>query len=105
MTEEEESFAKRNVDFSQIPFSAVFVIHDNGMDWGLATQIITEVMASKGGLMGTRRDTIRSDDTTVPLILTNPDVIWGKWVKPLFTSAALTTVNTHYRDSAWAPSG
>jgi len=80
MSAEEESFVKRDVDFSKVPFSAVFVIHDNGMDWGLATQIITEIMASKGGLMGTRRNSMKGEEATVPLILTNPDVIWGKWV-------------------------
>ena len=78
MSAEEESFAKRDIDFSTVPFSAVFVIHDNGMDWGLATQVITEVMSSKGGLMGTRKDMTNGGKPDVPLILTNPDVIWGK---------------------------
>lgn len=43
LTSEEETFVKRGVDFSTTPFSAVFVIHDDGMDWGLATQVITEI--------------------------------------------------------------
>jgi len=77
LTSEEEGFVKRNVDFSQIGFSAVFVIHDNGMDWGLATQVITEVLTSQGGVLGTYKARQGGADAEVPLILTNPDVIWG----------------------------
>jgi hypothetical protein len=68
---------KRGVDFANIAFSAVFVIHDNGMDWGLATQVITELMTSDGGRLGTHKKRGQGKDGEVPLILTNPDVIWG----------------------------
>ena len=77
LTPEEQAFVKRDVDFSSLPFSAVFVIHDNGMDWGLATQVITEVLSSKNGALGTRRDMSSGSEGQIPLILTNPDVIWG----------------------------
>lgn len=49
------------------------------MDWGLAIQVITELLGSEGGVLGTRRDRQfgESDGRDLPLILTNPDVIWG----------------------------
>lgn len=64
------------MDFSKIPFKAVFVIHDNGMDWAFAIQVITEVLGSEGGVLGTARKG-KGDGGQIPLILTNPDVIWG----------------------------
>jgi hypothetical protein len=69
---------QRNVDFSQIPFSAIFVIHDRGLDWGASTQVITELMESEGGRLGTKRARQFgvADGQEIPLILTNPDVIW-----------------------------
>lgn len=97
LNSEEQAFVKRDIDFSQIPFSAVFVIHDNGMDWGLATQVITEVLASNGGVLGTRRDV--SSGVQVPLILTNPDVIWGSWV--LIHSTRSQAEITLCHDSEW----
>lgn len=93
LTEEEQAFAKarlsfnpdrletdkqRDVDFSQIPFQAIFVIHDRGLDWGASVQIITELLESQGGRLGTKRprEFGVSDGQEIPIILTNPDVIW-----------------------------
>lgn len=68
----------KRIDFSTTPFHAIFVIHDNGMDWGLATQVITELLGSEGGVLGTKRSRgFGQDGGNLPLILTNPDVIWG----------------------------
>ena len=50
------------------------------MDWGLATQVILELLSSDGGLLGTRRANLQygqTDGRDLPLILTNPDVVWG----------------------------
>jgi hypothetical protein len=77
LSSEEQSFVKRNVDFGKLGFSAVFVIHDNGMDWGLAIQVLTEVLSSQDGTLGTRRHAHEMHQGQIPLILTNPDVIWG----------------------------
>lgn len=89
LSTEEESFVKvclssrsantKRIDLSTTPLHAIFVIHDNGMDWGMATQIITELLGSDNGIMGTRRDRQfgRADGLDLPLVLTNPDVVWG----------------------------
>ncbi|KAI9637331.1 HAD-like domain-containing protein [Dioszegia hungarica] len=78
LTAAEESFVRRDIDFSNIPFSAIFVIHDAGLDWALATQVITELLNSDGGRMGTQRQRKKGvpDGKEIPLILTNPDFIW-----------------------------
>lgn len=74
---------EQHVDFSQTPIEAVFVIHDHGMDWGLSIQIILEILSSQGGVLGTSRSRkwgesgIAEGEKEIPLILTNPDVIWG----------------------------
>ena len=58
---------------------AIFIVHDNGMDWGLATQVITELLSAENGVLGTRRERQfgQPDRLDLPLIFTNPDVIWG----------------------------
>ena len=72
-----------DVDFSSTPLHAIFVIHDKGLDWGLATQIITELLASDGGRMGTRRHRPfgQADGKEIPLVMTNPDLVWGTSVQ------------------------
>ena len=75
LTAEEETFVRKDIDFSKTPLEAVFVIHDNGMDWGLAAQLITELLSSDKGLLGTRKE--RTSGGEVPLVFTNPDLIWG----------------------------
>lgn len=53
------------------------------MDWGLSIQIILEILSSQGGVLGTSRSRkwgesgIAEGEKEIPLILTNPDVIWG----------------------------
>ncbi|GFZ49435.1 hypothetical protein JCM24511_07555 [Saitozyma sp. JCM 24511] len=81
----------RGVDFSQLPLHAIFVIHDAGLDWALATQIITELLCSDGGRMGTRRKRQFGvyDGRDLPVVLTNPDFIWGTdYPLPRFGMAA-----------------
>lgn len=73
----------QKADFSQIPISAIFVIHDAGLDWALAIQVITELLQSDGGRMGTRRPNAafgKSNPDQMPIVLTNPDLIWGRQV-------------------------
>jgi hypothetical protein len=65
---------KRDVDFGKVPLKAIFVIHDNGMDWAFAIQVITELVSAQGGVLGTKG---KGEGGHIPLILTNPDVIWG----------------------------
>ncbi|EIW67341.1 hypothetical protein TREMEDRAFT_33906, partial [Tremella mesenterica DSM 1558] len=79
LSAEEEAFARTDIDFASTPLHAIFVIHDRGLDWGMATQIITELLASDGGLLGTRRKRRFGEEATgeVPLVLTNPDFVWG----------------------------
>lgn len=62
-----------------MPIHAIFVIHDAGLDWALATQVITELLNSDEGRMGTqrKREWGVPDKKEIPLILTNPDFIWG----------------------------
>lgn len=69
---------QRDVDFSTIPFAGIFVIHDKGLDWGASVQIITELLQSQNGVLGTKRPHQFgvSDGQEIPLILTNPDIIW-----------------------------
>jgi hypothetical protein len=54
------------------------VIHDRGLDWGASTQVITELLESENGVLGTKRNRKFevSDGKEIPLILTNPDVVW-----------------------------
>jgi hypothetical protein len=44
------------------------------MDWAFAIQVITELLGSNNGILGTKG---KAGDKQIPLILTNPDVIWG----------------------------
>ena len=66
------------MDFSRIQFGAIIVMHDNGLDWGAATQVICELLQAEEGVMGTLRkmEYGQSDGREIPLILTNPDVVW-----------------------------
>jgi hypothetical protein len=69
------------VDFATTPIEAIFVIHDDGLDWALATQVITEILNSDGGRLGTQRKRDWGvEDGGIPLVLTNPDFIWGTCV-------------------------
>ncbi|KAK8854859.1 TIGR01456 family HAD hydrolase [Kwoniella newhampshirensis] len=73
LTKGEESFAK-TVDFSQIPLSAVFVMHDTH-DWGRDIMLILDTLSAKDGILGTRREN-RDDQGEVELVLSNADVEW-----------------------------
>ncbi|ORY35621.1 HAD-like domain-containing protein [Naematelia encephala] len=70
----EESFVKRDVDFSNTQIEAIFVVNDDGLDWGLASQVITELLMSDQGRLGTSS---QGTPKHIPLVFTNPDVIWG----------------------------
>lgn len=71
--------SQRDVDFAQTPIHAIFVIHDKGLDWAAATQVITELLESEGGILGSKRTRLSGQPRNdIPLILTNPDFIWKK---------------------------
>ncbi|WWD18993.1 TIGR01456 family HAD hydrolase [Kwoniella shandongensis] len=80
LTEEEEAFA-RPADFSQIPLSAVFVMHDTH-DWGRDIALILDTLSAKDGILGTKREH-KSDQGEVELVLSNADVEWrSDWPIP-----------------------
>lgn len=65
-----------------MPFKAVIVLNDS-RDWGLDISIISELLASEGGVLGTSRrkregelegDDIKQD---VEVFFSNPDLLWG----------------------------
>ena len=66
---------ERDVDFSTVSFSAVFVIHDDGLDWALTTQLITELLMSENGTLGSSK--AAGELSPIPLFFTNPDLIWS----------------------------
>lgn len=67
---------KRDTDFSDVSFSGIFVIHDDGLDWALTTQLVTELLMSDRGRLGTRKK-LDDNSAPIPLLFTNPDLIWS----------------------------
>ncbi|ORX38584.1 HAD-like domain-containing protein [Kockovaella imperatae] len=107
LTDEEKSFVKRDIDFSNVPLQAIFVIHDNGLDWALAIQVITELLTSDHGRMGTERyrDKGVSDGKEIHLVLTNPDIIWSnEYTLPRFGMGAFRlALEAVYKDKTGCP--
>jgi hypothetical protein len=68
---------QKGIDFGSTPLHAIFVLHDTH-DWGRDTQIITELLSSRGGVMGTQRDdrTKQKEGGEIPLLFSNPDLEW-----------------------------
>ncbi|KAF8893928.1 HAD-like domain-containing protein [Infundibulicybe gibba] len=73
LTPAELASARRDIDFSQTPISAVFVFHDP-RNWGLDVQIICDVLRS-GGIIGGSSD-VQHQQAPVELVFCNPDLIW-----------------------------
>lgn len=79
---EEQRQHLRVEDFSKIAFKAIFVFHDS-RDWGMDTQIMTDVLASPNGTLGTWRDMAGESDEKewqtpqMPIFFSNPDLLWG----------------------------
>lgn len=70
---------------NSLKIDAVFVYNDP-RDWGLDTQIIKDVLLSKGGIMGTLSDKNGNlslpnkgyqQDGQPPLYFSNPDLLWA----------------------------
>ncbi|KAI1302549.1 hypothetical protein EDD11_005595 [Mortierella claussenii] len=60
------------------PIDAVMVFHDSG-DWGRDLQLCLDALASKGGALGTIKDSeeLHSTKQSVPIYFSNPDVVWS----------------------------
>ncbi|ORY76604.1 HAD-like domain-containing protein [Protomyces lactucae-debilis] len=67
---------------SDAPIDAIYVYHDP-RDWGLDSQIVLDLLLSKGGRIGTRADhptpekPNESFEQAVPLFYSNPDLVWS----------------------------
>ncbi|RMZ79564.1 hypothetical protein DV737_g3410, partial [Chaetothyriales sp. CBS 132003] len=70
---EEELKNSRLRNYGEIPIEAVFVFADS-RDWAGDQQIILDLCMSKGGLLGTRSDTL---DEGPPVFFAHNDVIWA----------------------------
>ncbi|WVQ81944.1 TIGR01456 family HAD hydrolase [Cryptococcus sp. DSM 104549] len=78
---EEEPFVRR-ADFSTIPFSAIFMMHDSH-DWGRDITLILDLLRSQGGVLGTRQEEMQAGEEAVELIMSNADVEWrSDWPIP-----------------------
>ncbi|KAI7906483.1 HAD-like domain-containing protein [Cokeromyces recurvatus] len=62
------------IDFSKTPVHAVMVFHDT-FDWGRDLQLMLDVLCSKDGILGTRKEDYSVQD--VPLYWSNNDLIWS----------------------------
>ncbi|KAF9112028.1 hypothetical protein BGX27_004113 [Mortierella sp. AM989] len=60
------------------PIDAVMVFHDS-VDWGRDLQLCLDALASKGGALGTIKDSADLHSTTqsVPIYFSNPDIVWS----------------------------
>ncbi|KAJ2821840.1 hypothetical protein IWW50_004473 [Coemansia erecta] len=67
-------------DFASDPFAAVMVFHDS-FDFGRDLQVVTDVLRSRGGLLGAAY----ADAQSVPLFLSNADLVFSnEYVRPRF---------------------
>ncbi|OAV87265.1 HAD-superfamily subfamily IIA hydrolase [Puccinia triticina 1-1 BBBD Race 1] len=89
---DQESRIAKTADFSKIPFSAVFVMHDS-FDWGLDTQMAIDVLTSKDGIITNPIDCTPNIKTnSIPVYFSNPDFLWGnEFSRPRFGQGAFQT--------------
>ncbi|KAL7411169.1 HAD-like domain-containing protein [Mrakia frigida] len=59
--------------FSNVAFKAIVVLHDS-RDWGLDASVMSELIASEGGVLGTVR---KEGEQEVEVYFCNPDLVWG----------------------------
>ncbi|KAI7830326.1 HAD-like domain-containing protein [Gamsiella multidivaricata] len=71
-------FNKEYLQNVGMPVEAVMVFHDS-VDWGRDLQICLDALASKGGALGTIKDSedLHSTKQSVPIYFSNPDVVWS----------------------------
>ncbi|KAG0014670.1 hypothetical protein BGZ80_010314 [Entomortierella chlamydospora] len=60
------------------PIDAVMVFHDS-VDWGRDLQLCLDALASKGGVLGTIKESadLHSTKQSVPIYFSNPDIVWS----------------------------
>lgn len=69
----------QTVDFTQVPFSAIFVFHDS-RNWGFDSQIMLDVLMSPDGVVKTWRDPQAGWEQRVPVFFSNPDLLWVRYL-------------------------
>ncbi|KAI8973249.1 HAD-like domain-containing protein [Mycotypha africana] len=69
-----EYFGEKTYNFSKEPIHAVFVFNDS-FDLGRDVQIMLDVLCSKDGIVGTRKDTYEAQE--IPLYWSCNDLIWS----------------------------
>ncbi|KAL1746409.1 HAD-like domain-containing protein, partial [Schizophyllum fasciatum] len=74
-TDFERAAARKNVDFSQIPISAVFVFHDP-RNWALDIQILCDIVQSGGIIGGPHLPPAQQLARPIEIVFCNPDLIW-----------------------------
>ncbi|KAI4749448.1 HAD superfamily hydrolase-like protein [Aureobasidium sp. EXF-12298] len=72
MTEDDLKHSRER-DFSNVKIEAIFVFADS-RDWAGDQQIILDLLMSKGGVVGTRSETL---DEGPPVFFSHNDVIWS----------------------------
>ncbi|KAF9585633.1 hypothetical protein BGW38_001456 [Lunasporangiospora selenospora] len=60
------------------PIDAVMVFHDS-VDWGRDLQVALDALVSKGGSLGTIKDSqdLKTTKQSVPIYFSNPDIVWS----------------------------
>ncbi|KAF9921648.1 hypothetical protein FBU30_008289 [Linnemannia zychae] len=60
------------------PVDAIMMFHESS-DWGLDIQVCLDALVSKGGKLGTIKDSeeLHSTKQSVPIYFTNPDIVWS----------------------------
>ncbi|CCG83025.1 Putative uncharacterized protein [Taphrina deformans PYCC 5710] len=72
------------VPLGRDPIDAIYVFHDP-RDWGLDSQVILDVLLSRGGRVGTRQVA----EQAVPIYFSNPDLLWANaYALPRFGQGA-----------------
>ncbi|KAM0748710.1 HAD-superfamily hydrolase [Meredithblackwellia eburnea MCA 4105] len=92
LSEKEQGYVKKDVDFSKVNFAAVLVFHDT-RDWGRDIQLATDLLRSKDGVFGTAKDPLDpsqwTPDKQLPIYFSNPDLLWGnEFSQPRFGQGA-----------------
>lgn len=67
--------AKKGIDFSKIPISAVFVFHDP-RNWALDIQVLCDIVQSGGVVGGPHLSRQQQLQNPVEIVFCNPDLIW-----------------------------
>ena len=82
-----------SVDFSQVPFAAVFAFADS-RDWGRDLQLLLDLVRADNGVFGTLKDphdpSVWLPERQLPVFFSNPDLLWqNDFPQPRFGQGAL----------------